>query len=190
MSDDEKNKNTPSEEAPEIAGTSKLKDRQDLPDALFGPFRMGGQPQINFAVLPEGVPPWKNRDTRWRILLEGLLPTVPSLAIEIAGDVVIGRGKGDPETLPDLNLEKYKAIDKGVSRRHAMLRPTKNHLFLMDLGSTNGTMHNAIPLGPGIARSVGNNDVISLGNLNFTVKIVKRPQPMTDKLSDQGRRKP
>ncbi len=188
MSDDEKK--NPNPEDPEQIGTSKLKDRQDLPDALFGPMRVPGQPQISFTVMPTGVPPWKNRDVRWRILLEGLQPTAQPLAIEIAGDVVIGRGKGDPETLPDLNLEKYKAVDKGVSRRHAMLRPTKNHLFLMDLGSTNGTMHNAIPLGPGIARSVGNNDVISLGNLNFTIKIIKRPQPNTDKLVEQGKKRP
>ncbi|GAB4473699.1 MAG: hypothetical protein Kow00124_12900 [Anaerolineae bacterium] len=113
---------------------------------------------------------------RWLIELHGLTPGSPPLGLEIVGDVVLGRGlRSNPP--PDLDLDEYNGLEKGVSRRHALLRPTPNHLFLIDLNSTNGTMHNAIPIGPGVARALHNNDAISLGDLGFTVKIIEGPRP-------------
>ncbi len=124
---------------------------------------------------------------RWLIELHGLTPGSPPLGLEIVGDVVLGRGlRSNPP--PDLDLDEYNGLDKGVSRRHALLRPTPNHLFLIDLNSTNGTMHNAIPIGPGVARALHNNDAVSLGDLSFTVKIIEGPRPVPPRRESDGER--
>lgn len=43
--------------------------------------------------------------------------------------------KGDDE----IDLTPYGAADRGVSRHHAVLQLGEGHLFISDLGSTNGT---------------------------------------------------
>lgn len=120
---------------------------------------------------------------RWRVELVGLAPAVEPLGLEIVGDTVIGRGRVGTEPA-DLDLDVYGALEKGVSRRHGMFRPTTNHLYIIDLGSTNGTLHNGIPLGPGVARALKHNDTITLGRFSFTIKIIdgpfihKTPEPL------------
>jgi len=104
----------------------------------------------------------------WRIELCGLKGD--PLGVELFDDVVLGRG---PEA--DVDLDPFDAYAMAVSRRHAMLRPTCNHLHLMDLGSTNGTMYNTVPLGRCVTYQLRDQDVISLGLLTFTIKIVAGP---------------
>jgi pSer/pThr/pTyr-binding forkhead associated (FHA) protein len=112
---------------------------------------------------------------RWRVVLDNLGPDKTPLGLDILGDVVLGRGRVGT-LAPDMDMEPYNAHRMGVSRRHALLRPTANNLFVIDLGSTNGTFHNGVRLGPGVARVVAHNDTLSLGNLTFTVKIVQKPE--------------
>jgi hypothetical protein len=111
---------------------------------------------------------------RWRIELVGLAPAAEPMGLEIVGDTVVGRGRVGTEP-SDLDLDVYGALEKGVSRRHGMFRPTTNHLYIIDLGSTNGTLHNGIPLGPGVARALKHNDTITLGRFSFTIKIIDGP---------------
>jgi FHA domain-containing protein len=119
------------------------------------------------AELPKDVP-------RWRIEIEGLGPAVEPIGLDILGDAVMGRGRVGTQPA-DLDLDQFGALEQGVSRRHALLRPTANHLYIIDLGSTNGTLHNGLPLGPGIARSLKHNDAVTLGRLSFTVKLIDGP---------------
>ncbi len=119
----------------------------------------------------------------WRILLEltgknrGLLP------FEIAADVVIGRGMEGADA-PDLDLTALDALDLGVSRRHALLRPTTNNLYLIDLGSTNGTLINGSVLGRG-AHSLALHDHISLGKLNMRVRYLEVIRGQTPALAPE-----
>lgn len=122
---------------------------------------------IGTAELPHDTP-------RWRIELDGLGPGVEPMGLDVIGDTVIGRGRVGTE-VSDLDFDLYGALEQGVSRRHAMLRPTSNHLYVIDLGSTNGTMHNGIPLGPGVARALKHNDTLTLGRFSFTIKIIDGP---------------
>ncbi len=136
------------------------------------------------AELPKDVP-------RWRVEIEGLAPAVEAIGLDIIGDAVIGRGRVGTQPA-DLDLDQFGALEQGVSRRHALLRPTANHLYIIDLGSTNGTLHNGLPLGPGIARSLKNNDTITLGRLSFTVKLIDGPsmrRPLhLDESEEEGER--
>ncbi len=106
----------------------------------------------------------------WRIELHGLGKGISPIGIDIAGDVVIGRG---PDA--DLDLDRYGGYERGVSRRHAMLRPSKRQLHLIDLGSTNGTSYNAVPFARCTTHSLGHNDVVTFGTLTVTIKIIDGP---------------
>jgi pSer/pThr/pTyr-binding forkhead associated (FHA) protein len=87
--------------------------------------------------------------------------------------VIIGRARGD--VTPDLDLTPYEAERMGISRRHAMLRPTRDSLLLADVGSTNGTFHNSERVKLGEPKAVQDNDILSFGALHLRVKIASRP---------------
>jgi hypothetical protein len=110
----------------------------------------------------------------WQVELQGLGSQHTPIGIEVRGDIMLGVDRGD-EPHPDLDLGVYGAGELGVSRSHAMIRPTRNRLYLIDLQSTNGTQLNALPVGPGMAMELRNGDTISFGSLSFTIKIVTKP---------------
>ncbi len=106
----------------------------------------------------------------WRVELHGILPQGRVLAVDVLGDVIVGRTRE-----ADLDLEALRGPESTISRRHVMLRPTASHLYLIELGSTNGTLYNGSPLTRARATGLNDNDVISLGMLTFTVRITSRP---------------
>jgi pSer/pThr/pTyr-binding forkhead associated (FHA) protein len=111
----------------------------------------------------------------WRILVKFGEPA-PRLTIglDIYADIVLGRGAGGPDS-PDIDLTNLDALDLGVSRRHAMIRPTQNRMYLIDLSSTNGSFVNAVPVGRGMAQVLRHGDAISLARLSFIIEITSSP---------------
>jgi pSer/pThr/pTyr-binding forkhead associated (FHA) protein len=63
----------------------------------------------------------------------------------------------------------------GVSRQHALLRPTLSQLLVHDLGSANGTYLNARMLIANTTAEVCDGDILSFGTLHLKVSIIKRP---------------
>lgn len=118
------------------------------------------------AYLPEGI--------CWRIALYPEDSKLPAIGLDVRGDTILGRG-GDPASVPDIDLTPYGAATLGVSRAHALLRPSRNRLYLIDLQSTNGTHCNGILLGSGTVHVLAHNDTISLGTLALQVKIIEWP---------------
>jgi diguanylate cyclase (GGDEF)-like protein len=57
--------------------------------------------------------------------------------------------------------------DSSLSRSHARLEAVGNDVFIIDLGSTNKTLVNGMPLAPNIKRKLANNDQIKTGNVIF-----------------------
>lgn len=111
----------------------------------------------------------------WRVRLMFGAPTPHTiLGVDIYGDVTLGRGKDDPVP-PDIDLTELDAAKLGVSRHHALIRPTPTKLYLMDLGSTNGTFLNAGPVGKGMARTLQSGDTITLGNFSLVIEILYDP---------------
>jgi pSer/pThr/pTyr-binding forkhead associated (FHA) protein len=111
----------------------------------------------------------------WRIEFHNLAgSSLTPPGFDVVGDAIMGRA-ADASFTPDISFSAYNAVDKGVSRRHAMLRPSPNRLYLIDLGSTNGTLHNAVPIGKGLARALHDGDTVSLGQLTFTLKVIDSP---------------
>lgn len=128
--------------------------------------RKGGE----FTRVPKNANPDTDYGFDWSLELKTPLNTEQPLRLHILGDVVLGR-----TDLADVDLEGFDASNKGVSRRHALLRPTSHQLYLIELGSTNGTMLNGMPLGPGMARPLRSEDVITLGDLRLTVRLYGGP---------------
>jgi hypothetical protein len=111
----------------------------------------------------------------WRIMLEMFQDERRMvLGMDLYGDVILGRGQSRPGHIL-VNLDEYDAQGLGVSREHALLRPTQTHLYLIDQGSTNGTVVNGAASGRGVATGLKNEDLLRLGNLVLMVYIIGKP---------------
>ena len=108
----------------------------------------------------------------WRVALVSFDLSHPVLGLEVCGDVVMGRSGVDVRV--DLDLAGYGAREHGISRRHALLRPTDEELWLIDLGSTNGTHWNSSPVRAGEPHVLEDRDVIALSSLQFMLRNVER----------------
>ena len=117
-------------------------------------------------------------ETPWRVILElyeqGGKHQRLQLGLDLYGDVVLGRAESRPGRII-LNLSEYGASELGVSHEHALIRPTMNKLFIIDQGSTNGTLVNGIPVGRGIATKLQDQAMINLGKMVMMVHIIKQP---------------
>jgi hypothetical protein len=160
------------EKARAVLGTAKLNPSTPLAGV------MNAAPAANtFKIMPERATSQASQlEYRWwRIEMHPSEPNQPILGLDIMDDVIVGRGD-DPSANPDLDLEPYGGSRQGVSRQHALLRPTETYLYLTDLGSTNGTRYNGIRLASGNVHPLIHNDVISFGNVVFQIKVVRSPQ--------------
>lgn len=120
----------------------------------------------------------------WRVRMELYVNHKPMhMGLDLYGDVILGRGKSKPGQII-VNLETYDALELGVSRQHVLFRPTTRHLFAIDQGSTNGTIVNGIPVGPGMARALNDEDIVNLGNMVIMMHIISRPTPGTGKATN------
>lgn len=81
----------------------------------------------------------------------------------------LGRVSEGQPIMPDIDLTRYKAYDKGVSRLHAILRRVNNKIVVMDLGSSNGTYVNGNRLSPQVEHVLTHGDTIHLGKLKIQI---------------------
>lgn len=80
--------------------------------------------------------------------------------------LVFGRSDNDQSSSkPDIDLSPFGALEKGVSRRHAIIEPNEDTLMIMDIGSSNGTFLNGQRLLPNQPRVLRDGDEIRLGRL-------------------------
>jgi pSer/pThr/pTyr-binding forkhead associated (FHA) protein len=93
------------------------------------------------------------------------------VVLEGQTEYVLGR-ESHEGLKPDLNLNNYGARDKGVSRVHAALRRDRGQVFLIDLGSTNGTRLNGQPVPAHQPAPVASGDEIRLGKLFMRINFV------------------
>ncbi|MEO8612199.1 MAG: FHA domain-containing protein [Chloroflexota bacterium] len=98
------------------------------------------------------------------------------LVIEI-GDSNLAVGRTDSVTgrKVDIDLTPYNALQKGVSRLHAVLfRSEDDTLYLADAGSSNGTFLNGHQLPANEASPVSNGDEITLGKMRMHAYFERR----------------
>lgn len=92
---------------------------------------------------------------------------------EDTDELVLGRM--DPEThqVPEIDLTQYHAIEKGVSRRHATIARRETSLYLIDLGSPNGTYLNGQRLVAHQPRLLRDGDEIRLAHLVLRITFAR-----------------
>lgn len=150
-------------------------ERQTLIIPALGTFDTRFETEnITYHPVPSNHASLKNAPV-WRIKIKfGSMDRRVLTGLDIYGDTVIGRGSDAPDG-PDIDLSNLDALKLGVSRRHALLRPTANKLYLIDLQSTNGTFVNAILVSRGMAQVIRNHDGIAFAGLTCVVEIVASP---------------
>lgn len=111
----------------------------------------------------------------WRVRLVLTSDPAEQIGLAINEEFVLGRvvpGEDGPDVF---DLTPYGGSERGVSRRHAGIRPTSTNLYITDLGSTNGTQHNGRTIGVNTPYSLADGDTLALGRLRFVVYIDARP---------------
>lgn len=95
-----------------------------------------------------------------------------SLEVELdeGSEVIIGRFDTTTGIAPTVDLVKYEAKEKGVSRRHAALIYKDGLLKVSDLESANSTYLNGQKLVPHQPRILRDGDKLTLGELYLTVQ--------------------
>ncbi len=127
----------------------------------FGSVPAGVDPQFQPAIPP-------SRDV-WVSL--HLLESGQILPLSDRNEFTLGRISEGQPVMPDIDLSDFHAYSYGVSRLHAVLKRSADHVQVMDLGSANGTYLNGKRVPPHAEQPVQHGDVISLGKLKIQILI-------------------
>jgi hypothetical protein len=84
-------------------------------------------------------------------------------------EFTLGRVSEAQPIMPDIDLTPYQAYACGVSRLHAVIKREGNNVYVMDLGSSNGTYLNGKRLESNKDQSLTHGDMIALGKLKIQI---------------------
>lgn len=135
----------------------------------------GADGKVEYKKVPEEI---SDRDKAllpakpWRITLTSAQKSEHVIALELQGDVVFGSST-KPDAELSVNLADMEGEQPSVSQRHLKMRPGKDKIFLMDLGSKNGTYVNGTPASASSAIAVQDGDLITLGRLHLRLKVIR-----------------
>ena len=97
-------------------------------------------------------------------------PDGSTLEIPIKNEVVVGREDPISEVFPDLDLTDFGGMEKGVSRKHAVIHRSGADYTVEDMGSTNGTYVNRKKVLPNVPQAIKPGDELRFGKLAFSFK--------------------
>jgi len=114
------------------------------------------------------------------VLLEGaekggaqlvlMSPEGNKLEIPSKDEVIIGREDPISDVFPDVDLTDMGGMDKGVSRKHAVIHRLGSDYTVEDMGSTNGTYVNKKKILPHAPQTIKAGDEIRFGKLSLSVQ--------------------
>ncbi|MBN2472053.1 MAG: FHA domain-containing protein, partial [Anaerolineae bacterium] len=99
--------------------------------------------------------------------------TTLSFRLEAEQRLLLGRADGNIK--PDLDLTPFNGMDRGVSRRHAVLVANGDRLEIVDLSSTNGTFINGQRLAPFKPYRLRQGDELHLGEIRMVLTLDLMP---------------
>jgi hypothetical protein len=91
------------------------------------------------------------------------------IIVEKVQRIVLGRDVRADDFSRVVDLAKYEAMDKGISRKHAMLASVSGIYYLNDMASTNGTWLNGNRLMAFRSHELKPGDWVKLGNLQMRI---------------------
>ncbi len=158
-------------------------------DTIFcdecGSYLLGGNGNETDLLSVNGVT-WVNREETTRAPAVDVTPSlslklvIPDsgryVEVPLTKEVTIGRLDTASASFPDVDLTSDEALDKGVSRRHAKIIRRGREVFIIDLGSVNGTMVNRKKLTPYLPKALRNGDELHVGRLMLRVSFTKMEQ--------------
>lgn len=122
----------------------------------------------------EGTGKWGSaRITARTSLILGIEGEARSLVFKALDIEELILGRIDPKTgdRPAVDLTDYGAMDKGVSRKHAVIQRKDNSLYIIDQKSANGTYLNGQKLFEFQERVLRDSDDVRLGHLTIRVTL-------------------
>jgi two-component system NtrC family sensor kinase len=131
------------------------------------------EPQVTFRPIPFGDQSRERSQMVWRVRFDLASDTSKCFGLDINGEVILGRASEGSDLI---DLSSFGADEMGMSRRHVLLRPTVEKLYVIDMGSTNGTWRNGHPIGVNSPYPLVNGDTLTMGKLQFIVRIIERPK--------------
>lgn len=93
------------------------------------------------------------------------------IPLKLAERLILGRQSSKALDRPDLDLARFRAAEHGISRIHATLECNDAGVYLMDLGSRNGTYVNDEPLAAFNPCYLHDGDVVRFGKLTVWLSI-------------------
>ncbi len=97
-------------------------------------------------------------------------PDGSRLELPTKDEVMIGREDSISEVFPDVDLTGLGGMEKGVSRRHAVIHRSGADYTVEDMGSTNGTYINKKRIQPYAPQTIKPGDEVRFGKLSLSVK--------------------
>lgn len=94
---------------------------------------------------------------------------VERLEIQEDKPLTLGRVDVRVKARPDVDLTPYGALERGVSRQHVRLHIDKDHLYVTDLDSTNGTFLGGKRLEANTATQLRKGDELLIGRLPIQI---------------------
>jgi pSer/pThr/pTyr-binding forkhead associated (FHA) protein len=92
------------------------------------------------------------------------------LEIPSKDEVVVGREDPISDIFPDVDLTDLGGMDKGVSRKHAVIHRAGADYTVEDMGSTNGTYVNKKKISPHAPQTIKPGDELRFGKLSLSVQ--------------------
>jgi pSer/pThr/pTyr-binding forkhead associated (FHA) protein len=114
-----------------------------------------------FDVIPGGV---------HEVILE-FVDSGEKLKLNGSREYTIGRVSKSQALIPDVDLSRYGAFQKGVSRLHAILKTQPGDCLIMDLESQNGIRINGVRIATCVDVPVKNGDTIVFGSFKLKIQI-------------------
>jgi len=94
--------------------------------------------------------------------------------VPVRQTMLIGREDPDQRIKPDIDLTVFRAYQRGVSRRHAMITTNDNRLMLIGLNHSAGTAINGTELVPGEAAVLTHGDKLTVGGIHLQIGFAYR----------------
>lgn len=106
-----------------------------------------------------------------KLTLQSTEPSALSIQVSLmtTDGFVLGRSDSRSSFVPDIDLADFKALEKGVSRRHAVIVRYQAKPHILDLNSINGTFLNGKRLKPDNPYMLTSGDKLGLGDLLLNI---------------------